>query len=664
MSSVSIFWASATAVAPGGDAVTWNSAFVRQVPAYANAGNVDDYDPSRAQIMGHNVQRNGFQIVVFALTGDGKFWDIVCEGAGLPGADMALWLPDSQNPGSAENQTYANNTGGTSFLPYVDAAADAAYLDSDSTIVAPARAVIRHLLTAGKTYYLEVGSAYNDSNAPSGTGFDQSFTLRIGYTPSGVPNDSPAGAMPVVIPTSGQTYSNTVFNTGFAGSGQGGATFSNLYFSGWWVYHPVEDCTFSATFSTDPSVLNVYNMRIINATDVDPTQWTITTQSYNGTQPATLNQVAHANDTWLIQIGTQSENNSGHGHSQIYKLSVTGGKSLDQNNTVFAGPDNDHRQNAAVVRITKLTETTDDNLDVTESQGYYLSDYVDIEHATYVPNGVDDPTYDDAYMLQTVWWKYTPTEDGDVTVVAHSSPNSADIHLMVFKQVTSAGGIFKLGGAPSPTEWTPNADAPFVPGTTYYFSIGNDSTNPYTGNVQLDVTGPRTNQKLDPTPPVYVPPTTTTTTTPNKTATQPIVDSGSDTLLNLVRAFSVAVHQAVRITGPATIEMVDPDAPLPMGWSADDADDIYSSAVRTATSETKQVLSVNVQDTTLTGNANLITDDVRLLLSGWRIPDRLPVYDLPTAPVQRVVYTFTPTAFTATVEHHYPDVPQSAKRTT
>jgi len=35
---------------------------------------------------------------------------------------------------------------------------------------------------------------------------------------------------------------------------------------------------------------------------------------------------------------------------------------------------------------------------------------------------------------------------------------------------------------------------------------------------------------------------------------------------DLVRAFSTAVHRAVRITGPTTIEMVDPSVPLPPGW--------------------------------------------------------------------------------------------------
>jgi hypothetical protein len=148
----------------------------------------------------------------------------------------------------------------------------------------------------------------------------------------------------------------------------------------------------------------------------------------------------------------------------------------------------------------------------------------------------------------------------------------------------------------------------------------------------------------------------------NSGAKQPIVDSGTSTLFDLVKAFSVAVQRAVRITGPTTIEMINPNAPLPTGWTENDATAIYAATTRNATAQQAGLLSLRFADVALAGNATLVSNDVRLLRSGWRIPDRLPVYGLSPAAVQRVTYTFTPTGCTASVDYHFADVPLAARR--
>jgi hypothetical protein len=638
---------------------SWNSGFVTSLP------NVGSADTNRIAAIG-NVQQNGGANVVFELTGKGSSVDIFITGD-FQGIVATLWV-QKEHP---ELRT-TDASGRT--LPWVAYFGNVTYSvnkHTDPTNWVAPRAALRILLSAGVNYYLEVGDASSDSTINPDTGQPYGdyadFSILVEDTDFYHSNDQRADAYDVIIPTDNGTYRSAVNNLGFTSAFDDADDPSTvnpkIYNDGWWLYQPTSTGTISITWSVDPKINTIQPacraFRVQNTTPATFQQIGYSNSPYatdgSGTLAPIVTSTVYAGDQIYIQIGSLDPTQF---LGQTLNLAVTGSKSVVQSNTAIPGPDNDHRQNAAVVTITKQSNLVDDQGTVVISEGSYLSDYEDITHATYVPNGTDDPTYDDAFMYQTVWWKYTPTEDGTLTVTAHSSPNTADIHLMVFKQVTSAGGIFKLGGADSPTEWTPGTGQDLVVGTTYYFSIGNRSDTPYSGSVQLDVIGPRTNQSLNPKPPAN----TTKTTTKDKNTKQPIVDSGSATLLDLVRAFSVQVQQAVRITGTTTIEMVDPDAPLPSGWTADDAPDIYSSAVRTATAENK-VLSISAGDVTLTGNANLITDDVRLLRSGWRIPDRLPVYGLPPAAVQRVTYTFSPAGFTASVEHHYAAVPLIAKRT-
>lgn len=237
--------------------------------------------------------------------------------------------------------------------------------------------------------------------------------------------------------------------------------------------------------------------------------------------------------------------------------------------------------------------------------------------------------------------------------------------------------------------WQPDADPPVLwPNDFFYLEVSDDATTwhpvaqtgllpegsdmdsaPYTiftelnGYVDiLDVRGvtvalaPMPGDDVDttttpPAPAIWNPPEG-----PDPLGSQDASASGKSTLLELVRTFSAAVNQAVRIVGPLTIEMVDPNLPLPDGWSDDDAGDLYVSATRSVNANTK-VLSVRSGNVSLTASAQWKADDVRLLRSTWRLPDRLPVYGLPAAPVQRISYTFGPNGYSASLDFHYHDVP-------
>lgn len=136
--------------------------------------------------------------------------------------------------------------------------------------------------------------------------------------------------------------------------------------------------------------------------------------------------------------------------------------------------------------------------------------------------------------------------------------------------------------------------------------------------------------------------------------------SGCSTILDLIREFSAAVRRAVRITGPRSIAMVDPNEPLPTGWRyrPDEAPDMFSTHSRQYTAGAT-VLTLNAGALALTGDGGFQTDDIRLLASDWRIPQRLPVYggDLAPAAVSSCTMTFTPAAHTCAVTYQFPTTP-------
>lgn len=132
-------------------------------------------------------------------------------------------------------------------------------------------------------------------------------------------------------------------------------------------------------------------------------------------------------------------------------------------------------------------------------------------------------------------------------------------------------------------------------------------------------------------------------------------------VLDLIREFSGLVRRAVRITGPSSISMVDPNAPLPAGYTADDAAGMYHQTQQQLSAGTV-VLSLLAGKLGLALSADLVSDDARILTSGWRIPDRLPVYTIAPTAVQRVNYQFTPRGFQASLEFRAASVPLSVRR--
>jgi hypothetical protein len=169
---------------------------------------------------------------------------------------------------------------------------------------------------------------------------------------------------------------------------------------------------------------------------------------------------------------------------------------------------------------------------------------------------------------------------------------------------------------------------------------------------------------LAPTPAVPADPANPMGVDPfNPYATQPAqTDPSCATLLDLIREFSAAVRRAVRLIGTNTIEMVPWDEPLPTGFAIADAAGMY----HTHSQELKagdRALSLLAGDLSMEGGASLITNDVRLATSDWRLPQRLPVYGLSVAPVKRVSFTFTPKTFSGSVELVFPAVPLEVRRT-
>lgn len=137
--------------------------------------------------------------------------------------------------------------------------------------------------------------------------------------------------------------------------------------------------------------------------------------------------------------------------------------------------------------------------------------------------------------------------------------------------------------------------------------------------------------------------------------------AGSSTVLELVRQFSSQVRRAVRITGPRTIAMVDPNAPMPGDLEQDDADHMYTSITVSARAGEK-TLRLGKGEVSMSASGTLKTDDVRIVTEGWHIPGRLPMLTVPPSAVKRVQYEFTPRGFSAAVDFHIPDDTIRARR--
>lgn len=319
---------------------------------------------------------------------------------------------------------------------------------------------------------------------------------------------------------------------------------------------------------------------------------------------------------------------------------------------------NDHRDDAIDVVIAASGQT-------------YKSPTVFNVGYTRAVNATDDPTGTTADA--TAWWRYVAASDTTFTATSYIGPEGFNNAVLTAWRMSGAGAMTPLvEDQGNPGQITGSADA----GETIYFQVG-----VYIGayvnagqTYELWVTGGKTVKQNPPkapdpdrTPPDDPPWDSDVDPPPDKFTPDAIApadkptDTGSSSLLDLVRAFSSAVRRAVRITGPDSIEMVNPLVPLPTGMVASDARDMYATTMRSAAAETT-VLSVRAGDVKVEASAGIVSGDVRVVRSGWRIPDRLPVYGLPAAPVKRITYTYSPTGFTASVDFHFAAVPIEARR--
>lgn len=316
-----------------------------------------------------------------------------------------------------------------------------------------------------------------------------------------------------------------------------------------------------------------------------------------------------------------------------------------------------------------------------------------------------------------IWEVRSTRRDGDnttpmtVQMIVTGAPASLDygptVVLDPFSKTVSVGDhvvMQSLGyGRPMPSlQWQKDHVPEFigphdwqdVPGATsspYFFvaSINDDKMRwraKYTSPRGVVYSQPAT-LTVTPAPPsnpgdVVLPPTVRPGTTPGTTPVPgepvPVVTptpgtgspvppstdtTNSASLLALIREFSSTVQRPVRITSPTSIEMVNPAAPLPSGWTQSEAAALYSSTTRDLKAGVPK-LSMKPEDLALlVVGATFKTNDARLLISGWQIPGPLPVFGLSSpAPVQRISLSFTPKSFSASVEFYVGTVPDSLRR--
>lgn len=185
-------------------------------------------------------------------------------------------------------------------------------------------------------------------------------------------------------------------------------------------------------------------------------------------------------------------------------------------------------------------------------------------------------------------------------------------------------------------------------------------------NFNITVAAPTPESPPDINGPIYDPPDVSTIPDPKDlTAKAPQASGTTKTctsLLDLVRQFSGAVKQPIRITGPSTIEMVNINSPLPTGWTTADAFDLYVKTNHDLVAGAP-TLALESDKLTLNCSADFVTDDIRIVTSDWKIPEQLPVYGLTAGLVKKVSYAFSPTGFRASVDFHFRPVPVSVQRT-
>lgn len=136
--------------------------------------------------------------------------------------------------------------------------------------------------------------------------------------------------------------------------------------------------------------------------------------------------------------------------------------------------------------------------------------------------------------------------------------------------------------------------------------------------------------------------------------------AGCSSVLELIREFSKAIMRPIRITSPTSIEIVDyNDEGLPGDMTVDE-DSMYVEGEYEEKAGA-EVLNLNLKYRSFSASAKFKENDVRLLASGWKLPQAIPLFGgLPPALVSRVSFSFTPKDFNAEVEFNImPETPTS-----
>lgn len=306
---------------------SWNNAFIRSLPPGPNpTWQPPGWDPNRPT----DIQQNGAQDVIFNIVGEGKSVDFYCRSSRV-GLSMTL-----SAPGHPEERQVASNG---NILPWVDLSAAFAYTNPSTHDFHGGTAAIRHTLTAGVTYYLEIGSASYDSTAPSGTGFDQDFWLEVCDTPSKL-NDKRVDANDVIIWDDGMTYHSVpMLNTNYTQNRTGGTDDPNmdptLGWTAWWKYVPTKDGAIDVSWAVIPQQFDWFRLDVWRKNDSDSAPVRL---AFTDHQPSTITvDGLHADDNIFFRIGSRNpEWNIDPGSSgsqpaaQKYQLEVTGAKSKVQ----------------------------------------------------------------------------------------------------------------------------------------------------------------------------------------------------------------------------------------------------------------------------------------------------------------------------------------------
>jgi len=317
---------------------SWNNAFVHELPPgpfplWQGPG----WDADRPT----DIQQNGGYTVVFNIVGEGKSVDFYCRSSKV-GNVMTLWAPGHDE----ERQVVSGYT-----FPWVAYSGAMPYhWPPDTAGFHGGTSAIRHTLTAGVTYYLEIGSSSYDGDAPSGTGFDQDFWLETYYTP--VPNnDHRADPYDVIIWDDGMTYHAVpVLNTDYTQSRTGGTDDPNvdptLGWTAWWKYVPTKDGAIDVSWAVIPQQFDWFRLDVWRKNSGDSAPVLLASSDH---QPSNITVTGlHTDDNIFFRIGSRNpEWNIDPGSSgsqpaaQKYQLEVTGAKSKVQLPTPAPGSGGD-----------------------------------------------------------------------------------------------------------------------------------------------------------------------------------------------------------------------------------------------------------------------------------------------------------------------------------